>query len=67
MLTTQRNIKGNRVLQVHGKLNNNSATHYEAELFIDGISQGLEAITQGQIKNRYPVLVSAIITGKAII
>ena len=62
MITTQKNTKGNRVLVVYGKLNNDSATHYEAELFIDRISQGLEAITQGQIKYRYPVMVSAEIT-----
>ena len=49
-------------MQVHGKLNNDSATHYEAELFIDGVTQGLEAITAGQIRSRYPVMVSAEIT-----
>jgi hypothetical protein len=62
MITVQRNAKGNRVLKIYGQLNNNSKTHYEAELFIDGVSQGLEAITLGQTKHRYPVLVSATIT-----
>jgi len=40
----------------------NSATYFEAELFIDGVSQGLEAITAGQIRSRYPILISAEIT-----
>jgi hypothetical protein len=62
MTTVQRNVKGNRVLAVYGRLNNNSKTHYEAELFIDGVSQGLEAITSGQVKSRYPVFVSATLT-----
>ena len=62
MTTVQRNTKGNRVLEVHGELNNDSKTHYEAELFIDGVTQGLEAITAGQIRSRYPVMVSAEIT-----
>ena len=61
MQTTHSNVKGDRVLLVYGNLNNDYATHYEAELFIKGISQGLEAITQGQIRSRYPVLVSATI------
>jgi len=62
MTTVQRNTKGNRVLAVYGRLNNDSKTHYEAELFIDGVTQGLEAITAGQIRSRYPVMVSAEIT-----
>lgn len=57
VITVHKNIKGNRVLKVYGKLNGNSQTHYEAELFVKGISQGLEAITKGQIKSRYPIFV----------
>tara|TARA_B110000285_G_C15036863_1_gene569763 strand:- start:634 stop:849 length:216 start_codon:yes stop_codon:yes gene_type:complete len=57
--TTYQNTKGNRVLKVYGKLNGDSQTHYEAELFVKGISQGLEAITKGQIKSRYPIFVTA--------
>jgi uncharacterized protein YbjQ (UPF0145 family) len=59
LITTYQNIKGNRVLKVYGKLNGDSQTHYEAELFVKGISQGLEAITKGQIKSRYPIFVEA--------
>jgi hypothetical protein len=66
MTTVQRNTKGNRVLEVHGELNNDSKTHYEAELFIDGVTQGLEAITAGQIKHRYPVMVSFTIAGNCV-
>ena len=59
MITTHRNIKGNKVLKVYGKLNGNSAKYYEAELFANGVSQGLEAITSGQVKSRYPIFVGA--------
>ena len=59
--TVHKNTKGNRVLRVYDRLMN-SATYYEAELFIDGVTQGLEAITAGQIRNHYPILVSAEIT-----
>jgi hypothetical protein len=55
VIASYRNAKGNRVLTVHGKLNGDSETYYEAELFIKGVSQGMEAITKGQIKSRYPV------------
>jgi len=65
MLTaTYRNAKGNRTLKVYGRLNGDSITHYEAELFIEGISQGLEAITPAQVKMRYPVFVSAELTNE---
>lgn len=67
IITTHRNSKGNRVLKVYGKLNRNSQTHYEAELFVNGISQGLEAITTGQVKNRYPIFVSAELTKKVVL
>ena len=55
VFASYQNKRGNRVLTVYGKLNGDSETYYEAELFIKGISQGLEAITKAQIKNRYPV------------
>jgi len=61
MQTVHKNIKGNRILKVYDRLMN-SATYFEAELFIDGVSQGLEAITAGQIRSRYPILISAEIT-----
>ena len=59
MVATYSNTKGNRLLKVYGPLNGTSTTHYEAELFIDGVSQGLEAITSAQVKHRYPVFVGA--------
>mgnify|MGYP003646472852 CR=1 FL=1 len=55
LFATYRNEAGNRVLNVYGKLNGDSDKYYEAELFVKGISQGLEAITKGQIRHRYPV------------
>jgi len=61
MQTVHKNTKGNRVLKVYDRLMN-SLTYYEAELFIDGVTQGLEAITAGQIRSRYPILISAEIT-----
>jgi len=61
MQTVHKNTKGNRILKVYDRLMN-SATYFEAELFIDGVSQGLEAITAGQIRSRYPILISAEIT-----
>ena len=62
LITIHSNTKGNRVLKVYGKLNHNSQTHYEAELFVDGVSKGLEAITTGQVKTRYPVFVSGALS-----
>jgi len=59
MIATYSNTQGNRLLKVYGPLNGISTTHYEAELFIDGVSQGLEAITTAQVKHRYPVFVGA--------
>ena len=59
MIATYSNTQGNRLLKVYGRLNGTSLTHYEAELFIDGVSQGLEAITSAQVKQRYPVFVGA--------
>jgi len=61
MQTVHKNTKGNRVLKVYDRLMN-SLTYYEAELFIDGVTQGFEAITAGQIRSRYPILISAEIT-----
>ena len=58
LVTIHSNTKGDRVLKVYGKLNQTSRTHYEAELFIEGVSQGLEAITTGQVKQRYPIFIS---------
>mgnify|MGYP003649797113 FL=1 len=55
LFASYRNKTGNRVLNVYGKLNGDSEKYYEAELFIKGISQGLEAITKGQVMHRYPV------------
>ena len=64
MQTVHKNKKGNRVLKVYDRLMN-SATYFEAELFIDGVTQGLEAITAGQIARRYPIFISGTITGYA--
>lgn len=55
VFASYQNKTGSRTLNVYGKLNGDSETYYEAELFIKGISQGLEAITKGQIMHRYPV------------
>jgi len=59
MIATYTNNRGNRLLKVYGPLNGTSRTHYEAELFVDGVSQGLEAITTAQVKQRYPVFIGA--------
>jgi len=59
MIATYSNTQGNRLLKVYGPLNGTSKTHYEAELFVDGVSQGLEAISPAQVKHRYPVFVGA--------
>lgn len=55
LFASYQNKAGNRVLNVYGKLNGDSDKYYEAELFVNGISHGLEAITKGQIGDRYPV------------
>ena len=59
MIATYSNTQGNKLLKVYGPLNGTSKTHYEAELFVNGVSEGLEAITPAQVKHRYPIFVGA--------